>query len=170
MRRAARPNRLAQTQQTPCCPVQHKRAARPRRPYVCAACHPCACLHLPWGLPTPRCCTAAVAGERLEWRLRDVMKQADRTFRAKTKNFAVWEARVKARRAQQRSGAQAARAAAVQQQQQLEADAIKAAILAADEGQQQLAAGMGQQQGLPQQQGFWQQQAQQPPQPPQQQW
>lgn len=125
------------------------------------------CLHLPWGRPRA-CCTAAVAGERLEWRLRDVMKQADRTFRAKTKNFAVWEARVKARRAQQRSGAQAARAAAVQQQQQSEADAIKAAILAADKGQQ-LAAGMAQQ-GLPQQQGFWQQQAQQPPQPPQQQW
>lgn len=76
---------------------------------------------------------ADAAGERLEWHLRDVMKQTDKTFRAKTKNFAAWEQRVKARRAQQR---EAAKAALGQQQQQSEADAIKAAILAADEGQQ----------------------------------
>lgn len=91
----------------------------------------------------------ASTGERPEWQLRTVMKPSDRTFRAKTKNFAMWEQRVKARRAQQRVAVKAAR---LQQQQQAEAAEIKAALLAEDEGQQQgTAAG-------PVQQQQWQQQ------------
>jgi hypothetical protein len=79
------------------------------------------------------CVLAAVTGERMQWSLRDVMKPTERTFKTKTRNYAVWVQRIKARRAEQRAALKAARL----QQQQSDAAEIRAAILADDDGQQQ---------------------------------
>ncbi len=67
------------------------------------------------------------AGERPEWQLRDVMKPANRSFRSKLRNFAQWEARVKARRAAAAAATAAAAAVA-------ETASIKAQLMAADGG------------------------------------